>query len=58
MVEGERIVVKIETVYSQGAGQSIYKSIIDTNNKFLAYVCFMLADDYVVAALEETVINA
>jgi len=55
MVEGERIVVKIETRgIPKERDNAIYKSIIDTNNKFLAYVSFMLADDYVVAALEET----
>ena len=55
MVEEERIVVKIETRgIPKERDNAIYKSIIDTNNKFLAYVSFMLADDYVVAALEET----
>lgn len=53
-VQGKKIVIKVETKdIPAERDNAIYKSIINTKAKFLAYVSFMLSEEYVVGALEE-----
>lgn len=54
-IQGQKIVVKIQTKgIPTDRDDAIYKSIINSKTKFLSYVSFMLSEDYVSSALEES----
>lgn len=53
-VGDKRIVVKIKTKgIPEDRDNAIYKSIVDSQSKFLSYISFVLSDDYALGAFEE-----
>lgn len=53
-IEGKEIVTKVNLVgMPEGRDEAIYKSIIQDKNGFLAYVSFMLSDNYAESCFEQ-----
>ncbi len=53
-IEDKQIVTKVTLVgIPEGRDQAIYKSIIQDKNGFLAYVSFMLSDNYSESCFEQ-----